>query len=84
MYNYSWKEDALHQLSKLATSVALLIDDKIENYLTQEPRSNSKTLKGKHKGLWRYRIGNYRVTYAIDEPTKTIIITRVSHRKDGY
>lgn len=85
MYHYSWKDQALHQLGGLSKTVALTIADKVKNYLTQEPRgNNSKPLKGRYLGLWRYRIGDYRVTYAIEESEKMIIITRVSHRKDGY
>lgn len=37
--------------------------------LKQDPRShpNIKPLKGEYAGLYRYRIGDYRVIYSIDD-----------------
>jgi len=41
-----------------------------------------KPLKGRFKGLRRYRIGNYRIIFTVigDE----IIITKIGHRKNVY
>lgn len=45
---------------------------------------NIKKLIGNLEGLYRYRIGNYRLVYAIDEDTKIIYISELVHRKDAY
>ena len=45
---------------------------------------NIKRLKGKLKGIYRYRIGNYRLFYTIDENEKRVFILDFSHRKDAY
>ena len=33
---------------------------------------------------YRIRIGNYRVLYELDEPSKTVIVTSIGHRRDVY
>lgn len=33
---------------------------------------------------YRIRIGDYRVVYTIDKVSKTVIITKVGHRKEVY
>lgn len=34
--------------------------------------------------FWRIRVGDYRVVYEIDDRKRTILLTRVRHRKDAY
>lgn len=33
---------------------------------------------------YRFRVGDYRILYRIDDPSKRIYIYRVKHRKDVY
>ncbi len=44
---------------------------------------NSKKLQSED-GFYRIRIGDYRVVYQLNLKEKTIIVTRVKHRKDIY
>ena len=48
------------------------------------PRLKGKRLKGKYKNLWRYRIGDYRLIAKIEDNIFTILVIRVSHRKNVY
>jgi mRNA interferase RelE/StbE len=32
----------------------------------------------------RIRVGDYRVVYEVDDEARTVLITRVRHRKDAY
>lgn len=41
-------------------------------------------LGGELSGLFRLRIGNYRVIYAIDEEKKLVILLDVGHRRRIY
>jgi mRNA interferase RelE/StbE len=41
-------------------------------------------LRGKLEGLWRWRVGKYRVIYLIDEKEKTIVLVDVGLRKSIY
>ena len=74
----------MEQLIKIHVAIATTIKDKAANHLTQEPRGNdSKALRGKYRGLWRYMVGGYILTYAIEEELKLIVVTGISHRRDG-
>ena len=48
------------------------------------PRSSGKPLKGQFGGLWRYRMGNYRIICKIDDSILLILVIAVGHRKDIY
>lgn len=45
---------------------------------------NIKKLKGELKDIYRYRIGNYRLFYFVDEKKILIFIMDVAKRKDAY
>jgi mRNA interferase RelE/StbE len=45
---------------------------------------NIKRLKGDLRAVFRYRIGDYRVFYAIDPKEKRVFILEIQNRKDAY
>ena len=52
--------------------------------LAKDPRpAGSQKLVG-NKYLWRIRVGDYRVVYAIYDDKKIVDIIAVRHRKDVY
>lgn len=52
--------------------------------LEQKPRPNGAVkLRGK-SGLWRVRIGDYRVIYAIDDDQRMVDVSAIRHRSDAY
>lgn len=53
--------------------------DKLEN-----PRSFGKALQGEYKGLWRYRIGAYRVICDIRDDELIVLAIDFGHRKNVY
>lgn len=83
-YEVLWHEDSLKDLEKINKKEALKIVDKIENYLSIEPFSLGKPLKGHLKGFYRYRTGNYRVIYAIDKDKILILILKIGKRDIVY
>jgi mRNA interferase RelE/StbE len=70
-----------HDLKKLSKSDARRILDQIEEELPGNAEVY-QVLKGQFAGLRKYRVGDYRVIYAIlnDE----VIVLRIGHRKDVY
>jgi len=46
--------------------------------------SNIKRLRGEFEGIYRYRIGNYRLFYTIESSKLLIIILNIDDRKDAY
>ena len=45
---------------------------------------NIKQLKGDLAGYYRYRVGDYRVVYYIDEEQKQVVVTIIAHRREVY
>jgi mRNA interferase RelE/StbE len=80
-YNVAYKKSVLRDLKKLPKSEAGQILSHIEEELAEKAESYP-TLKGKFAGLRKYRVGDYRVIYAIlkDE----VVVLRIGHRKEVY
>ena len=49
-----------------------------------DPRQFGKPLHGDKGGLWRYRVGDYRLICDIQDERITVLVIRVGHRKDVY
>jgi mRNA interferase RelE/StbE len=43
-----------------------------------------KSLRGPRKGQWRYRVGNIRIIYTVDQEAHTIQIVAIDTRGDVY
>jgi mRNA interferase RelE/StbE len=83
-YRITFNKRAEKQLKKLDPDAARQIRQAIDK-LADNPRPQSaKRLKGKYKGLWRERTGNYRILYEIKEQQLVIIVLRLGHRKNIY
>ncbi len=48
------------------------------------PRQCGKALQGDLSGLWRYRIGDYRVLCDIKDADVCVLVIRVAHRKEVH
>ena len=74
---------ALKELSKIDKTNQQLIFDKIKD-LENGNFDNDKALKGKHKGKFRKRAGNYRIIYLKENNILLITVIRIAHRKEVY
>lgn len=50
----------------------------------KNPRSTGKALLSNFAGLWRYRVGDYRLICEINDDKIIITILHLAHRKDVY
>jgi mRNA interferase RelE/StbE len=46
--------------------------------------ANIKKLKGDYREIYRFRIGDYRLFYKVDEKELIIFIINIEDRKDAY
>jgi len=83
-YKIFWHEDVLKDLKKIDNKITKKIINKIKGYLSKDPISLGKQLKGNFLGMYRYRIGAHRIIYIIDEENKFLKILRIGLRKDIY
>lgn len=74
---------ALKELSKIDKTDQQLIFDKIKD-LENGDLTHDKPLKGKHKGKFRKRAGNYRIVYLKEHDILLITVIRIAHRKEVY
>ena len=51
---------------------------------TDNPRTQGKALSGQYAGLWRYRVGDYRLICRIKDKEIIILVLDIGHRKDIY
>lgn len=49
-----------------------------------DPKDDGKPLAGNLLGLWRYRIGDYRILAQILDDKLIILVVKISHRKNVY
>jgi mRNA interferase RelE/StbE len=50
----------------------------------KDPRRFGHALTRDLKGLWRYRVGDYRIVAAIDDERLVVLVVTVGHRRDVY
>jgi mRNA interferase RelE/StbE len=49
-----------------------------------DPRNLGKAMAGDKAGLWRYRVGDYRLICHIDDEAESLRVLRIAHRKEAY
>jgi mRNA interferase RelE/StbE len=74
------------QILRLDRTVQKRILDFLRGRLhtAQNPRLSGRPLRGDKKGLWRYRVGDYRLICDIQDERLTVLLLRVGHRKEAY
>jgi mRNA interferase RelE/StbE len=50
----------------------------------ENPRQWGTALQGEKRGLWRYRVGDYRLICDIQDEKVVVLVLEVGHRKDVY
>jgi len=77
---------AAKALAKMNAKERDRIWDFIKNKLPnmQNPRATGKALQGEFRGLWRYRVGDYRLICEIRENELVILVLEIGHRKNIY
>ena len=50
----------------------------------EDPRRFGKPLSRDLAGLWRYRVGNYRIICDIEDEKIVVLVVRIGHRSDVY
>lgn len=81
MYNLEIARSAQKDIKRLDRPVRVRVIAAIERLLADPYRQGVRQLAG---GIFRYRVGHYRIIYNIDENTVTVRIVRVRHRREVY
>lgn len=83
-YLVVFSPEAVDNLGKVGPQVAQRILTKVGWLAANCESLDHKPLSGEFKGLFRLRVGSYRVIYSIDSSSRRINILLIGHRRDIY
>ena len=77
---------AIRELKKLSHNAKQEILGYLQSRIATEenPRRFGKELKANLSGLWRYRVGDYRIICKIQDEKLVVLVIAVGHRRDVY
>lgn len=58
------------------------LNDRLEG--CKNPRHFGEPLRANLAGLWRYRVGDYRVICRIEDERVVVLVLNIGHRRDIY
>jgi mRNA interferase RelE/StbE len=85
-----WRIEITRTAEKQITRLARPAQKAIQRFLRErlassnDPRQWGKSLLGDKRGLWRYRVGDYRLICDIQDEKITVVVLEIGHRKDVY
>jgi mRNA interferase RelE/StbE len=83
---YRFDQRALKELKKLGKQaqreIVAYLDERVAG--AADPRRFGKGLKADLAGLWRYRVGDFRILCQIVDGELLVLVVSVGHRRDVY
>lgn len=84
-----WRVETTEQFDRDFKKLDRAVQRRVIAYLEEvekleDPRQRGKGLTATHAGVWRYRVGDYRILAQIIDKTVTVLALKVDHRKDVY
>lgn len=84
-WQIKFTEKAENSFSKLDKAVQKRVVKKLKEISKHEnPKDTGKALTGNLTGLWRYRVGDYRIICSIEQTEIVILVVDVNHRRQVY
>jgi mRNA interferase RelE/StbE len=77
------KPSARRELRRCPLDIQARILPLIDGLSTSPRPSESRKIQGA-AGLYRCRVGSYRVIYTVDDAEAVVRVTRIGHRRDVY
>ena len=85
-WRVEWEDETVKELKKLDAraqrNIVRYLGEKIAT--EDDPRRFGDPLRKDLKGLWKYRIGDYRIICSIEEKSVVVLVVRVGHRRSVY
>jgi mRNA interferase RelE/StbE len=85
-----WRIEFLAEAARELRKLGPGPEQQILQYLRQriaqaeDPRRFGRPLTGDLKGLWRYRVGDYRIVASIEDDRFVVLDVTVGHRREVY
>lgn len=86
VWRIEWTEAAAKEFRKLNKSIQQDVRDYLIKrvLIADHPRLLGKALKSNLGGLWRYRMGDFRIICQIQDEQECLLVVRVAHRRKIY
>jgi mRNA interferase RelE/StbE len=85
-WEYKFDPAAVRDLRAVGPSVAreirVFMDKRVLG--ATDPRQFGKPLRGAKRGLWRYRVRDYRIVCRIEDAVVTVVVVAIDHRSTIY
>jgi mRNA interferase RelE/StbE len=86
----AWKIEfdpaAIKELEKLDETVerriVRFLRERVANL--DDPRQIGGSLQGTRSGLWKYRVGDYRIICSLEHDRLVVLVLQVGHRREVY
>lgn len=86
MWSVEFSADAAKDLRRLDPQAAREILAYLRQRIAtaESPRRFGKALRGDRQGMWRYRVGDFRVICLIEDERLVVVVLRAAHRREVY
>jgi mRNA interferase RelE/StbE len=83
-YRVEVSRSALKELAALPGDVSERLAARIGSLSCDPLPQGAQRLRGAFEGLYRVRVGDYRVIYNVEQATGVVAVVRVGHRHNVY
>lgn len=83
VYRIKLKPAAVRDLAALEQRHRIRVGKRIDTLAANPRPPGAEKLKGADD-LWRVRVGDYRIVYAIQDAALLVLVVRLGHRRDVY
>ncbi|GAB4419554.1 MAG: type II toxin-antitoxin system RelE/ParE family toxin [Bacteriovoracaceae bacterium] len=84
LWTIEYAESAVKEIQALDGSVKKIIKKAIEEKLMVDPLKFGLPLRRNLSGLFKLRVGDYRIIYQIRKNEVIVLILKVGHRREVY
>jgi len=86
IWKVEWDDRAAKELRRLSVEVQqkILRFFRTRISVPENPRRFGRALSRELHGLWRYRLGDYRMICRIEQDRMVVLVVRVGHRSHVY
>ncbi len=76
-------ERSLLKLDKpVRERILTFLKERVES--SEDPKVIAEPLTGEFRGLWRFRVGDYRIICDIQREILLVLVLQIGHRKEVY
>jgi mRNA interferase RelE/StbE len=83
-WTVSYVQSAMEDITSLDGSAKKVIKKAIEEKLMVDPLKFGRPLRRSLSGLFKLRVGDYRIIYQIHKQEVLVVVVKVGHRREVY